>query len=66
MKILRQGSKEKLREALIKKHRIMIFECDWCGCKWEANVDEGEVHPNQIDGDYATCPFCKKIVYYEG
>lgn len=66
MKILKQGSEQKLRESRIKKHRIMIFECYWCGCKWEADVDEGEVHSNQIDEDYATCPFCKNTVYYEG
>lgn len=66
MKILKRGSEEKLKQSLIKKHRIMIFECYWCGCKWEADVDNGEVQSNPINEDYATCPFCKKIVYYEG
>lgn len=65
MKILKQGSKEKLRQALIKKHRIMIFECNQCGCKWEADADKGEVRSSQIDGDFATCPFCRNIVSYE-
>lgn len=66
MKILKQGSEQKLKESLIKKRRIMLFECYWCGCKWEADVDKGEVHTSQIDRDYAICPFCNKAVYYEG
>ncbi len=66
MKILKQGSEKKLKETRIKKHRIMIFECYWCGCKWEADADEGEVQSSQVEGDYATCPFCKNTVYYEG
>ena len=65
MKILKQGSEEKLRQSLIKERRIMIFECPWCECKWEADANAGEVQSSQIDGDYATCPFCKKTVYYD-
>lgn len=66
MKILKQGSEKKLKESRIKKHRIMIFECYWCGCKWEADVDNGEVYTNKYGGYYSICPFCKKAVCHEG
>lgn len=66
MKILKQDSEQKLKESRIKNPRIMIFECDWCGCKWEADADKGEVYSSQIDGDYAACPLCKRAVYYKG
>ena len=66
MKILRQGSEEKLKKTSIKKPRIMIFECYWCGCKWEADIDKGEVQFNKWIGKYAICPFCKKRVLDEG
>lgn len=66
MKILKEGSEKKLKQTSIKKKQFLIFNCYWCGCKWESNMEKN--YPCWENGDlaiYSYCPFCKRQVYYD-
>lgn len=56
MKIIVPGDLEKAR---LKKLYIKIFECQDCGCKFEATSKEYK-YGNQINGPFMTCPCCGK------
>lgn len=64
MKIIKQGSKEKV-------NRTKRFVCNKCGCEFEANYGEYEnasqlemIHDN-ISAK-CRCPFCKYVAYAYG
>ena len=59
MKIIKNGDKNKLKQ-------IQTFNCDFCGCIFEADNTEYNIglHYNEIYC-YVRCPFCGKNVYKE-
>lgn len=57
--IVREGNKELL-------YKIRTFECDECGCIFEANKDEykyGEQYNETYY--YCVCPCCQRTTYHE-
>ena len=59
MKIIRQGDKNKIL-------RTKKFDCNFCGCLFEADNTEYKIksHYNE-EYYYTTCPFCGRQVYKE-
>ena len=59
MKILKEGSLNKI-------NKIKRFECNKCGCLFEANKNEYKIS-SQYNQEYVycECPFCHKTVYGE-
>ena len=57
MKIIKQGSLEQLK-------RIETFDCDFCGCIFEADNKEYKIG-SQYNEEYLyiSCPFCGRTVY---
>lgn len=58
MKIIRDGDKNKLR-------KIKTFDCDFCGCLFEADNTEYKIKSFYNDKAYyyITCPCCGRQVY---
>lgn len=57
MKIIKQGKTEKELEAILNKTRR--FECETCGCIFEADKGEYETEEVQIYSyHYCKCPNC--------
>lgn len=59
MKIIRNGDKNKLKQ-------IQTFDCDFCGCLFEADNTEYKIG-SQYNEEYyyIKCPFCGRNVYKE-
>lgn len=57
MRILREGSEDCI-------WRYVKFECDNCGCIFEANKEEYKYHYGGCGDDYyiINCPFCNEQV----
>ena len=58
VEILREGSE-------YTYNKMIRFECEQCGCLFDANKNEYKYCGNQIEGDdwKMTCPYCKNTVY---
>lgn len=59
MKIIKYGDKKKLKI-------IKTFDCDFCGCIFEADNTEYKIG-SQYNEEYyyIKCPFCSRTVYKE-
>ena len=59
MKIIKQGNIKKLKESL-------MFDCNFCGCLFEADNTEYKIG-SQYNQEYyyIKCPFCGRNVYRE-
>lgn len=63
MKIIKDGSQEKLREYELAHQERWALECERCGCKFEvANGEEGIVYSYQYDEMSIRCPYCKNWI----
>lgn len=62
MKIIKEGDLEKLNKSMMQS---VIFECERCGCKFEATREEYELKVYYGTGDewlQSKCPFCENMV----
>lgn len=63
MEILREGSKEKIREYRVKHKEIYILTCEVCDCQFEVAQGDREIQSDQREGSmWVKCPFCKRNV----
>lgn len=59
MKIIKNGKLRKLK-------KILTFNCDFCGCVFEADNTEYKIGSQYNETYYyIRCPFCGKNVYKE-
>lgn len=59
MKIIKEGTQAQI-------DKVKRFECDKCGCIFEADKTEYESTSQYNETHYhCTCPFCKAIAYKE-
>ena len=59
MKILKKGDANKLKV-------VKTFDCDFCGCIFEADNIEYKTASNYYEEyNYIKCPFCGRNVYKE-
>ena len=57
MKIIRNGNIKKLK-------KIKTFDCDWCGCLFEAdNTEYKQTAQYNETYYYSVCPFCGRYAY---
>lgn len=64
MKIIKQGKTEEELKAIL--HKTRRFECDTCGCIFEADLDE-YLHKTYLNETlyYCKCPNCRVRNAYE-
>ena len=57
MKIIRNGDMKRIK-------RVKTFDCDFCGCLFEADITEYKIGSQYNETYYySICPFCGRTVY---
>ncbi len=61
MTVLKDGDPDRAKQSVLKPRR---FECEQCGCEFEANKDEYKVASQYNEISYfCKCPCCGTTAY---